>query len=148
MEWFIFIVVIIIFVLAIWWYFGGQKHDFIGLKNLDPPQREDSPTVCTVDEEVNVKSTSKRKTASSERIYSQDVMKSLIPIKVESILPGVTAIPKVEEIVDISLISDKELGIKLPSLSVGYYNFDESKVKKKGSKSMGESRGESLCRKV
>ena len=102
MEWFIFIVVIIIFVLAIWWYFGGQKHDFIGLKNLDPPQREDSPTVCTVDEEVNVKSTSKRKTASSERIYSQDVMKSLIPIKVESILPGVTAIPKVEEIVDIS----------------------------------------------
>ena len=94
MVWIIFIFIIIIVLIFVWWLYGGNKHEFVGLKNMEPPSKsstssQSSTQICIVDDDeapamsrskskVKIESKSRSKRVPTEIVVHDEVIEEII----------------------------------------------------------------------
>ena len=132
--------------------YGGNKHEFVGLKNMEPPSKssttsQSSTQICINDDDnddgtpIVSKSKSKVKTESkskSKRTLPEIVVQDEV---IEEVINEVEGKENKED-------TPPDSGVTLPSLNVNYYLDADRKHSYKKGKFRAESRGEDICRRI
>jgi hypothetical protein len=171
MVWIYFIILIIIIVFIIWIYYGGDKFEFIGLKNMDPPKVEETDTetsgvedynsgitsiqdlpknsedtIIIITESKSKKESKKRSRSKSKILYSKDILRSLNGDVNDVVVVENTVEDFIKSDFETKEISDIK---KVPNYSTQYYEslepleFQKVNKKKKGSKMERKNASES-----